>query len=573
MQRILIFLFIALPVIACANEAETRFTLSANHLDALEAATIKQAATLRTHSVMIGRLGLADVRPGVLLTDEGHVLSPYMAPIDETPAPYLVQLADGSRLTPEVIFEDEKRKCVLLKLPNGAPKGKTPVRIAPKEITASEQAYFLLLDYGPSPQRNEPATIQRAYRIRSESDNNHRFTLRSDFRSSGHALFDLAGRLIGQCKHFEDNTALADAISLTELTDTWPALAELLPEPTAAPLPEFPILPDFVAPTEDDPRIAKPLHGALLTLLATDKNDPTVAIINDGKSPWHAIQGVILSTNGLVLSKASELGPSLTCQFQGRDYPATLLATDEATDLALLAISPSKNLPIINWSDTAPEPGTGLHSPLSNPPSPGGAYDGDSVATGQFSHRLKNVAASHRSLHAPEDTTTLGIVPEQLKSDLRIAALFPEGPAAKGGLYRGDVIRTLNDQPVTTRTQLADALAQHHVGDEVTLGFERDGNLQSTPLLLGPARLAPPPSGELPPAILTIPSIRRSGFTDAMVHTTPLEAWQCGGPIYDHEGRAVGINIARAAFGRTLALPPTVIKEAINRMIQRSNAF
>jgi serine protease Do len=54
-------------------------------------------------------------------------------------------------------------------------------------------------------------------------------------------------------------------------------------------------------------------------------------------------------------------------------------------------------------------------------------------------------------------------------------------------------------------------------------------------------------------------SFRRGGFPNAFAHDTVLKPEQCGGPVVDLNGRAVGINIAREGRTESHAIPAQVI--------------
>ena len=53
-----------------------------------------------------------------------------------------------------------------------------------------------------------------------------------------------------------------------------------------------------------------------------------------------------------------------------------------------------------------------------------------------------------------------------------IRQVIPTGPAAGAGLTPGDVINSINGQPVNSATALTNILDQHHPGDHVTVGLQ-----------------------------------------------------------------------------------------------------
>ena len=70
-----------------------------------------------------------------------------------------------------------------------------------------------------------------------------------------------------------------------------------------------------------------------------------------------------------------------------------------------------------------------------------------------------------------------------------------------------------------------------------------------------------------------IPSVRRGPFPDVLAHTVPLNAWDCGSPIFDLTGRALGLNIAAVSPTRTLALQPQDVRDALTRLMAETRPF
>jgi len=61
-------------------------------------------------------------------------------------------------------------------------------------------------------------------------------------------------------------------------------------------------------------------------------------------------------------------------------------------------------------------------------------------------------------------------------------------------------------------------------------------------------------------------SRRAEGFQMAIQHDTVLQSWQCGGPLLNLDGKAVGMNIARAGRVASYALPADLIEEALSNL-------
>jgi S1-C subfamily serine protease len=63
-------------------------------------------------------------------------------------------------------------------------------------------------------------------------------------------------------------------------------------------------------------------------------------------------------------------------------------------------------------------------------------------------------------------------------------------------------------------------------------------------------------------------SARASGFPSVFQHDTVLSPNQCGGPLVDLEGKAVGLNIARAGRVSSYALPADIVVAAVDQMLK-----
>jgi serine protease Do len=61
-------------------------------------------------------------------------------------------------------------------------------------------------------------------------------------------------------------------------------------------------------------------------------------------------------------------------------------------------------------------------------------------------------------------------------------------------------------------------------------------------------------------------SRRAEGFSMAIQHDAVLQPWQCGGPLLDVEGKAIGLNIARAGRVASYALPAGLVKQLVAQL-------
>lgn len=548
--------------------SSTRAELTPPECAALEKQLQIQTAALSERLLCVGRLGLIDTRPALPLNDSGLLLTSYLKPIDERDTPYIVYTRSGDRIPVRPLLEDNKTQLVLLQLKPGQLAATPAIPIAPAS-SLETCSWCLTASFAPVPAHASALQIHLSPLLSTPREKSPRFDLAIRTASPGHPVFDLAGRLVAIGTRIDMETGTSSCISIDELREKNPEFATHLPPVTTADLPELTYLLRPSGETEEGARPANPARDALETLArANHSNLAVVAIHNEESTPFTGIQGVILKANGLILSKASDLGSNPVCWHEGTAYPAVLLATDTATDLALLDIEAS-GLPTLKWAKASPRPGSLASSPLliATPPYYPDTAVGIIYATSPADPTRPN------SLHSPEHITSLGILLEQGESSLRIAALFPGGPAATAGLKRQDLLTHLDGHAVSNRTQLTKALGRHTVGDQLQLTVQRQSKATALSLELGAARVSPPLATLSTTEIHTFPSVYRSGFADTWTHDLPLEAWNCGSPLLDMDGQVIGLNIANTASGRVLALPSATVQAAIQRMLARSIDF
>ena len=263
--------------------------------------------------------------------------------------------------------------------------------------------------------------------------------------------------------------------------------------------------------------------------------------------------GMVVDTNGLVLTKASEIKPGkLTCWLAGgREVSARLIRADTDTDLALVRVA-APDLKPITWA-------TG------------------EVAVGQWAitpgieetpHAVGIVSSPPRKIRPAR--ALIGVQFDLYTTEPRIVLVLHGFGAQQAGLKPGDVIVAVNDVTFTNREQVVEKLRDYGAGQTVKLGVRRgEEKLDASVSLQAPEAYElgresiteerfNRPAGEV--------SQRANGFELAIQHDTVLQPWLCGGPLVNLDGQAVGINIARAGRVATYALPPAVVRRVLTRL-------
>jgi len=262
--------------------------------------------------------------------------------------------------------------------------------------------------------------------------------------------------------------------------------------------------------------------------------------------------GTVVGSGGWIVTKASVLTDleKVSVKFKdGRWTRAKVVGTDKATDLALLKFT-ARRLPIIRWANTRKtQVGRIVASsaPADHPAAVGVISVPDHAVA-----RVKPVIG-------------VGLMPGELGP--RVDKVYPKSGAAKAGLQRNDYITHANGKETKSREALIKVLINMNVGQKVKLNIQRGEKKLEVVVVLGrpadiftdsPMALASRLGGKL--------SKRRNNFNLVIQHDTVLLPNQCGGPLLTLDGKAIGINIARADRTASYAIPAHVVRTVIARL-------
>ncbi len=281
----------------------------------------------------------------------------------------------------------------------------------------------------------------------------------------------------------------------------------------------------------------------------------TISVVS-GKS--QIALGTIVDSNGLVLTKASEMKGSLGCQLNdGTILEAKVVGIDPETDLALLKID-AENLSVAQWSDLpAPVIGQWLVTPK-------GARDRDK-------NDLSTIGVvSVNSRFIPPSKPFIGIIMANIEEGggVRISSVVLKSPAENADLLVNDVIEKIDDQEVKDIENFKLILENYEINDRVTLTIKRRSKTKEVRLTLGERDKISPENqrSNQQNSMGSILSRRRKNFPEAFQHDSMLSSSTCGGPIVDLSGKIVGINIARAGRVSSLALPTSVVLKTLEML-------
>jgi serine protease Do len=272
-------------------------------------------------------------------------------------------------------------------------------------------------------------------------------------------------------------------------------------------------------------------------------SDSTVRVQCDGRD---VSLGTVVGADGWVLTKASDLGDHVACRFRdGRTLTAQVVGVQEAFDLALLKVD-AKGLKPIEWAPSKEaHVGQFVAAPAPTAEIP--------IAVGVLSVGTRKFRAGDQP---PRNLSTnsgfLGVGLAETEGGAKIIGVNPTGPAAKAGLKVGDIVVEADGKKVLDNESLINAVQRHHPGEELTLKVKRGmAELDMKATLDKLPRGFFNPQERMGNAL----SNRRGGFPSILQHDTVLKPADCGGPLVDLDGKAVGINIARAGRTETYAIP------------------
>lgn len=260
--------------------------------------------------------------------------------------------------------------------------------------------------------------------------------------------------------------------------------------------------------------------------------------------------GTIVRSDGWIATKSSELpdSPIDVRLFDGSRATGKVKVRRPESDLALLKIERSE-LPAIRWNPDAQVPVGGWLASADSRALP--------LALGVVSVRS-------RTIH--QEKPVLGIQLSIKKDVPYIESVVTGSGADKAGLREGDVIKELDQRPMQTSQEVLEYLKSISAGSRLNIVVDRDGNevaLMGQMMDLSMS-LLDPTEMEVNGSI----SARSTGFRDVIQHDTVLAPNDCGGPLIDVDGNAVGLNIARAGRICSYALPAKVVDETIGEMLQ-----
>jgi serine protease Do len=269
--------------------------------------------------------------------------------------------------------------------------------------------------------------------------------------------------------------------------------------------------------------------------------------------------GTVIDSRGTVITKASELDGAKKLRirdFTGSQFDATVYKTEPHNDVALLQTQ-ATHLPAIAWDDEQPVAGDFLVSC---------GVDGDVISLGSYSHIPRSLADSEKGF--------LGVTPQNVAEGVVLTEVTPDSAADQAGLKVGDVVVGVNGESIRDVASLVARVQSSKAGESVQISFLRNGVSRTTNATLAGRSLSSDRAArfKMMNRLGAIPSQRAQDFPWVFQHDSPLLPEQCGSPVFNLDGKVVGLNIARQGRVSSLGLPSRHVQTLLNEMLREDVA-
>jgi serine protease Do len=301
---------------------------------------------------------------------------------------------------------------------------------------------------------------------------------------------------------------------------------------------------------------SSPAVKAAFKSVIAGPNKSTVRVQADGKD---AAYGTIVAADGWILTKFDQIrdAENIVCRFKdGRKLEARVVGAHVDHDLAILKVD-AKDLTPIEWRDSKTAPvGHWLVS----------------AGPGEDPVSIGVVSVATRTMHLrdyppaplPADGGFLGVGLEPGRDGAKINNVMDKSAAAEAGIQVDDVVLQVAGKRVEDPDTMINILRAYKVNDTVTLRIRRGASELDVSAKLKKR----PPGAGMNRAIFQNSmgkeiSRKNSGFPVVLQHDSVLKRNECGGPVVDLDGKAIGVNIASAGRVDSYAVPSEVIRSLL----------
>ena len=271
------------------------------------------------------------------------------------------------------------------------------------------------------------------------------------------------------------------------------------------------------------------------------------------------VLGTVVSEDGLIICKNSEFttgardSSRVIVKFThtNRPYRGKVVARDNTLDIVIVDIN-RKTDPGFEWGDSEGlNHGTWLVAGTSDAPPKVGVRGGVLSAN---TREIKKAAG------------VIGVILGNGSKDIggvQVRDLAKEGPAQEAGVKKGDVITAINGKEVFETPKLMEMIREYDPGTKLKVSIKRSGKNMTFNITLGYRNIVYKDMKSRNDRMSKTVSVRRTGFKSILQHDISLATTDMGGPLFDLEGKLVGINIAKANRVEFFAIPADAIQQML----------
>ena len=313
---------------------------------------------------------------------------------------------------------------------------------------------------------------------------------------------------------------------------------------------------EVMAPLADTQRTNGETTLSSLTWVVTATARSVVEIL--GADSKQILRGAIISNDGYFVTKASE-APQ-TARFRvawpdGTQCEARTVRVDTKLDLLLAHATKTSGIPV-NWKQST---SLALGDWLVAPATP---RDKEACPL-----RMGVVSAKRRPIKGAGVAMGIKMNDPATADGVLIVEVAKTSPAETAGLKVDDLLLAIDDAPVNESRQVKNLMSHLNPGKQVKLHVRRgDTEKDISVLLASRSKILSNWDGE--DFANGGVSLRTDNFPEIIQHQIPLQTTDMGGPVFDLEGNALGINISRVDRVTTFVLPmeqfATIVQQWIN---------
>ena len=148
---------------------------------------------------------------------------------------------------------------------------------------------------------------------------------------------------------------------------------------------------------------------------------------------------------------------------------------------------------------------------------------------------------------------------------VEVSKVYKDSPAEKAGVKKNDVIYAINGKEMFETVKMIEIVKSNDPGTTITVSIKRGDEVLDIEITLGYRNLvfSDPELRSRNDKMSGKMSVRRTGFKRVIQHEIHLSTLDMGGPLFDLEGKLIGINIAKANRVEFYAIPAEEIQKIL----------